>query len=220
MNARRRFSLFALGRLVSVIVLMALSAAGANAVPVQYSSRATFESQGTIAENYGFEDWGSTGGFAFPGDPYTAHGVTYETGSNLIVLPDSGYGNASNVIAYNGWTPLPASIGGAYDMLGFDLAILGSTSTIDFSLTTNMAVYSFFDVVVPNVNTGMDFFGFIADPGEQFTGMNFASDGGIGYAPVLDNVTLGTAVPEPASVLLLGLGLAGLGFSRRGTKSA
>jgi len=37
---------------------------------------AAFSAQGTITDSYGFEDWPS-GQINFPGDPYTAHGVTY-----------------------------------------------------------------------------------------------------------------------------------------------
>lgn len=204
-----------------VILALAGLSAGAEASLIQYSDRTTFEAQGTIVENYGFEDWGSSGSFAFPGDPYTAHGVTYTSTNNLIVKPDSGYGNSSNIIINNWWSPISGAITGTYDMLGFDLGVLSGTSPLDFTITTNVATYAFNNVSVPNVNAGMTFFGFIADPGENITSMFFSSQLGHGHAPSLDNVTLGTAgispnpVPEPGTVLLMAAGLAGLAARKR-----
>lgn len=202
-----------------LFIVLVAAAPLAQAALTQYGSRAIFEAQGTISENYGFEDWGSTGGFLHPGNPYTAHGVTYITANNLIVKPDSGYGSASNVFLYDQWSPLPGLISGAYNMFGFDLGVLGLDSLIDYSLTTNIGTYNFNNVAVPNVNQGMTFFGFIADPGETFTGFNFVSQLGNGHAAALDNVTLGTQgnnqIPEPASLALLGIGLAGFAAARR-----
>jgi len=204
----------------------AFMSAGAEAALTTYSSRSSFEAQGTIAENYGFEDWdtisGSAGGipgFAFPGDPYTAHGVTYTSTQNLIVGPTSGYGPSSNVLINNFWSPISGALSG-YDMLGFDLGIVGSTSLIDFSITTNLSTYSFADVSVPNVNTGMTFFGFIAGAGETISQMTFSSHLGGGSAPALDNVTLGNTtapIPEPETyaMLIAGLGLLGLVVRRK-----
>lgn len=204
------FSLLAIGYVTS-----------ANAALVTYNNRTIFEAQGTIAENYGFEDWGATGGFSYPGDPYTAHGVTYTTTQNLIAKPDSGYGPSSNVILNNYWSPISGAISGSYDMLGFDLGILGTNSLVDFSITTNLLTYNFSNISVPNVNVGMTFFGFIASSGETITQMNFTSQLGGGHAPSLDNVTLGNSgnVPEPASLALMGLGLAGLAATRRRKKT-
>jgi hypothetical protein len=204
----------------ALFVVLVAAPPPAQAALIPYGSRAIFEAQGTIAQNYGFEDWGSSGGFSGPGDPYIAHGVTYTTNNNLIAKPDSVYGPASNVFLNNLWSPLPGSISGAYNMFGFDLGVLGSDSLIDYSLTTNIGTYNFNNVAVPNVNQGMTFFGFIAVPGETFTGFNFVSQLGAGHAPALDNVTLGTQgdnhqISEPASLALLSIGLAGVATARR-----
>jgi opacity protein-like surface antigen len=195
---------------------MFLPAAAAAALST-YSDRASFEAQGTIVENYGFEDWNVPGSHAFPGDPYLAHGVTYVSAQNLIMGPGPLYGNSSHVIINNNWTPISGLITGSYDMLGFDLGILGTDSLIDFSIATNLSTYSFLDVEVPNVNTGLSFFGFIAGGGENITGMTFNSQIGSTAAPALDNVTLGNTapIPEPQTYALLLAGLGLLGFAAR-----
>jgi hypothetical protein len=48
----------------------------ANAGLTIFTDRSEFTSQGTIAENYGFEDFTGASTY-FPGDPWTTHGVTY-----------------------------------------------------------------------------------------------------------------------------------------------
>jgi len=209
---------FAVRALLAAATFLSVAA---EAALTSYSSRASFEAQGTIAENYGFEDWVTTNGFAFPGTPYTAHGVTYTSQENLIVGPAAQYAPASNVIISNVWTPISGTLSGLHDMLGFDLGILNIDSLIDFSITTNLSSYSFADVLVPNVNAGMRFFGFIAGGGEAIAQMSFSSHLGQGAAPALDNVTLGNTapIPEPQTYALLLAGLGLLGFAARRRKT-
>ncbi|MGA2033613.1 MAG: hypothetical protein ABSG68_15270 [Thermoguttaceae bacterium] len=182
------------------------------------SSRAAFESQGTITYNYGFEDFSGLY-YYFPGDPWTTHGVTYTSGSNIIVGPGAGYGNTSNVLCYNWWTPLTGTIqtSPSFDMFGFDVGVLGSSSVpLDIYIDTNTGSYSYLSQNVPFGSNGMSFYGFTTSaPGEYFTG--FTLVGASGSAPAIDNVTLGdtATIPEPAAFIIWSLlGAVAIGVGR------
>jgi hypothetical protein len=187
-----------------------------------YNDRATFESMGTIVENYGYEDFGT--GFSFPGDPWTAHGVTYTTGDNLIIGTATGYNPISNVFANNQWNnPVTGDIdtGPQYDMFGLDLAYLGASNEIRFTLFSPSVTHIIEGIFAPHASASQDFWGFIADPGRYFTGFRLDSTEAGGSAPVIDNVTLGntTPIPEPTTMLLVGTGLLGLaGWRKKGRK--
>ena len=180
------------------------------------TNRGDFNGRGVITYNYGFEDY-SGSAFYFPGDPFTRDGVTYTTTENLVVSPISGYEPQSNVFINNWWTPLTAEIdqSAQFTMFGFDLGVLNTDSLLDVDISTNLDTYRFANLDVPNVNQGMNFYGFTTGSGEYFTGVTMVSQYGQLSAPAIDNVTLGhvqiSTVPVPSSILLAGIGIISVG---------
>jgi hypothetical protein len=137
-----------------------------------------------------FENFGTD--FSYPGDPWTARGVTYTSANNIIVGTGTAYAPRSTVICNNFWTPITGSIAGGFDMFGFDLGVLGVSSAADLTVTTNLNSYSYQIERYPNWANGNIFVGLIAaNPGEWFTGFSIASTYGPGSAPCLDEVTVG-----------------------------
>ena len=186
---------------------------------VPYSDRVTFDAQGTIAYNYGFEDvtFPDSGGYAYPGQPWTTHGVTYNGTENLLILttcPD--YNPVSNVLA-DTWGTIVAAPEVSYHMLAMDFAALDSVGNSSMLLKTNFnpTGYSFDLEDLQLVSIAQKFYGFVTDtPSEYFTGFQVNYTDPVQVA--IDNVTLGT-VPEPGSLTLLATALLGMGtmFSRR-----
>lgn len=213
--------------LISLFVCLICSPLFANVT--LYTSRTDFNAEGTIVYNYGFEDFPTNGAF-FPGDPFTRDGVTYTTGSNLIIGSDTYYHPLSNVLVYNYFTPITADIdtSAQYSMFGFDLGYLDISKRpdleipIDLEISTNLDTYSFLNLDVPIFSEGMNFYGFTAGPGEYFTGLTLNAPDGVSLTagPAIDNTTVGylpvSIVPVPSSLLLAGIGvLSGLKLFRK-----
>ena len=212
---------------VSLVALVVANSA-AQAAVVTFSDRAIFESQGTIAFNSNFSDFG-TGGDD-PGTPFTRGGVTYTSDENFVLGTDSGY--VENVMVNNLYSPLTGTIDPIYNMFGFDLGYIEfetpNNHLIDLKLTTNLGTYTLTGLSPPDAMLGLDFYGFIANgAGEYFTGFElsaqYANDSEAAVGPAMTNVDVGTVtlVPEPATITLWGLFLAGAGlpaFIRRGRR--
>ena len=213
----------AFSHLLMAVALAATSLA-ASADVIQYTDRTTFSGLGSIGFNYGFDDLdtslaatGGTGLF-FTGDPWTTHGVTYNTGSNLVIGPSSGLGLTSNVFTSNSSNPgglASGTLGGSYDLFGFDAGTILGSSTVNITINTNLGAYRFLNQAAA-AEPASSFFGFRAAAGEYFTSFLIA-DLAAGTVPSIDNVTLGIAspVPEPEAFSLLLPGLLLLMFAAR-----
>ena len=204
---------------IAVAAFALACSVSAQAALIEFRDRAEFESQGTIAFYNDFESYNTSSGFFYPGNPWTAEGVTYTSTDNLIVGVNSQYTNQSNHIANNYWTPITGTLDGAgqFNMFAFDVAVYGN-SNLSLSLTTNLFTYTT-SFAAPDANVqSLDFWGFTLTEGEYFTGFRLVSAGSNNLG-MMDNVTLGStletsAVPEPTTLALFGIGLVGLGLRK------
>lgn len=187
-----------------LICMLLLVPATGSAQLTSYSSRASFEAVGSVAEKYGFEDLGQ---FATPG---TAHGITYpppgpSNYGDSVVTPSGGfYAPISNVLTTGWYGSLSGIIDAApqYNMFGVDMAYIGDyDSDMNFRLFTNRAEYLFYPASLPNVDQAQTFFGWTLDDGEYFTGFAFGSQHGNRNSPTMDNVTLGHTGNLPVPIL-------------------
>jgi hypothetical protein len=191
-----------------------------------YTDQALFNAQGTILRDSNFNDFGT--GVSFPGDPFKRGGVTYTSGANVIEGTGTSYAPVENMMFYNYFTPLTATIKSGYNMLGADFGVLsldGSNSLVDITVfTSNGHVHEFDGLPVSYASTGLTFLGAIETiPGVYITGFSVATENGPGWAAGLTNVELGVATPEPASITLLVLGcfaFGGFSLYRRHRRAA
>ena len=146
---------------------------------------------------------------------------------NLCVAPESGNcidldgsnGNSQGILRTN--TPITLEPGVNY-FLSFDL--IGSQRGVTDSTTVTFGGYSqTFLLSSGDVTDGIvsDQLVTVSSPTTAFLTFTSNTPGNIGS--VLDNVLITSsapsAVPEPATLALMSLGFAGLGFSRRKRKS-
>jgi hypothetical protein len=141
---------------------------------------------------------------------YTEAGYKIQGQAAEFLLLDNGAGNGFLVGGFFGASPLSlmAATGGAFSLLGLDLAFFdlgdpAGTLTISGLLNGNQVATSIFNLGGLNTAT-------FGAAWAQLTQVNFQATSGFS----LDNINV-TAVPEPGTLALVGLAVAGLAITRR-----
>lgn len=195
----------------------ALFASNSFAAVILTNDIAGFQNFGNTNVVSDFEEFNQSG-FSAPSDPFLQGGISYSNADNLIINDNTPYTtNGTNMFVNNYWNPVEGTFYENFSLFGFDAGWSnqddnGTTITIG----TNLDTYSF--NVDFEIASSANFYGFVADDNEYFTSFNITSTNDRALNAI-DNVTVGavgpTSIPEPASLAILGLGLAGIGFSRK-----
>jgi len=217
------YTLRLLKQCVLIAVLVAMSTVCAQA-DVIYTNRAAFEAATSPNTTLDFEaqNPNGPGSYTYYESSLTIGDVTYtQPESRMFVFGQSfynTYGLTSSYLNQNSSAPsgITVSFANSVQAVGMDLGIQNTWNDPSLAVTFTLSNGDVINTTAPllmNTSNTLSFFGFSSD--FTFTSVNI---NGLSEGVAFDNFTYASAtssVPEPATMLLFGLGLVGLAGMRR-----